>query len=88
MPSLDDVLAAYKDCGISAAQAEILLTRQPPNGVGLPVQTARDYIGSTPRDCGTPIAPSRPAPTAVDPGVDMPDYNGFFGFLMLYMGMR
>ena len=88
MPSLDDVLAAYKDCGITAAQAEILLTKEPPTGVGLPVQTARDYIGSTQRDCGTPIAPSEPASTSVDSGVSMPNYNGFFGFLMLYMGMK
>ena len=88
MPSLDDVLAAYKDCGITATQAINLLTGAPPGGVGLPLQTAQDYVRSTTRDCGTPIAPSEPAPSAVDPGVSMADYNGFWGFLMLYMGMR
>tara|TARA_Y100000015_G_C2375988_1_gene82513 strand:- start:155 stop:424 length:270 start_codon:yes stop_codon:yes gene_type:complete len=86
--TLTEILSAYKDCGITATQAELLLTRAPPAGLGLPVQTARDYIGSTQRDCGTPIPPSQPTPTGIDGGVSMPDYNGFWGFLMLYMGMR
>jgi len=88
MPSLDDVLAAYKDCGLTATQAINLLTSAPPSGVGLPLQTAQDYVRSTQRDCGTPLPSSESTESYDDSSVSMPDYNGFWGFLMLYMGMK
>ena len=93
MPSLDDVLSAYKDCGISYAQAELLLTRNPPEGVGLPTQTAKDYLNSTGgRNCGEGINPDDPYGTGIPgwrpPGqkFDIPD--NLFGFFMLLAGLR
>ena len=93
MPSLDDVLAAYKDCGLSYAQAEMLLTRNPPEGLGLPTQTARDYLNSSGgRNCGDGINPNdpygtgTPTSTGSSNGFNLPD--NMFGFFMLLAGLR
>jgi len=92
MPSLDDILSAYKDCGITYAQAELLLTRPPPTGIGLPTQTARDYLNSTGgRNCGDGINTTDPYGTGISGSLptgtfDIPD--NLFGFFMLLAGLR
>ena len=92
MPSLDDVLEAYKDCGLTYGQAELMLTRNPPEGVGLPTQTARDYLNSSERNCGDVITPTEPyvpdtsTSTGSSTGFNLPD--NIFGFFMLLGGLR
>ena len=89
----DDILAAYKDCGISYTTAYNMLTRRYPDGLSIPMVAAADMLNSTQRDCGTPI-PVSPAPTAPPMGGQaaisgskstIPD--NFFGYLMLVGGL-
>ena len=97
--TLTEILAAYKDCGITFGQAMTMITANPPRGLGYPWQTATDYLNSTERNCGDPI--SRP-PNGVQNGVQngaqyvdsksssafnqIPD--DFFGFLVLLGGLN
>lgn len=94
--TLTEILAAYKDCGISYAQAMSMITSNPPNGLGYPWQTAADYLNSTERNCGNnrpDLDPTRPnnAQASAIPS-DKPQYpsipDNFYGFLLLLGGLR
>ena len=91
--TVDDILAAYKDCGISYTTAYNMMTRHYPNGLDIPMVAAADMLNSTHRDCGTPV-PVVPAPMAPPIGGQaaisgskstIPD--NFFGYLMLVGGL-
>ncbi len=95
MYTLNEILAAYKDCGISYATALNMITSSPPNGLGFPTQTAIDYLNNEQRNCGSvtpiepisnPVSPVYPSDTAVDSGrFQIPD--NFYGFLLLLGGL-
>ena len=93
--TLDEILAAYKDCGISYAAAMNMITSTPPNGLGYPTQTAMDYLNNEQRNCG-----SNTLPDPTNPANQVSDSNGaltqqypgipdnFYGFLLLLGGLR
>ena len=94
--TLDEILEAYKDCGISYAAAMNMITSDPPNGLGYPLQTATDYLNNTERNCGNiPPPPPPPPPNDQDNnmnGVLTQQYpaipDNFYGFLLLLGGLR
>ena len=94
--TLTEILAAYKDCGISYGQAMNMITRNPPNGLGYSWEAAADYLSNTSRNCGTPVPPPPPSPPE-DSGthqISTPNSqypaipDNFYGFLLLLGGVR
>ena len=97
--TLTEILAAYKDCGISYGQAMTMITADPPRGLGYSWETATDYLNSTERNCGDPISrPSNGVENGVQNGAQYVDSqnirkanqipDNFFGFLLLLGGLN
>ncbi len=94
--TLTEILAAYKDCGITYGQAMSMITNNPPNGLGYPWQTAADYLNSTQRNCGNfkpdPAVPESNGAEASQIFSENYQYrqipDNFYGFLLLLGGLR
>lgn len=94
--TLTEILAAYKDCGITFGQAMTMITANPPRGLGYPWQTATDYLNSTERNCGnfkpengSPQPEASEASQIISEKSQYPKIpDNFFGFLLLVGGLN